>query len=225
MSHKPEHELWVVILNEFTDAGIDALSVAQSAHGSFDVRLVAGGCLCCVGQLDFGKQLREILRTLKPARLLIEPSGPDMRPTSWTNSPSTRRSGHWSSTAWSVWWTLSTRAGSCAPVSPENGRKSNPPTFCSCRSRTGNAVAQQAFHAIAAEQYPAKRYVGVCNGGDLRRRRLLSYSRAAGFFVSYEHQDASPPIVMEFSVAGLAGSETHTNQLGLWRSAGFCPVN
>jgi len=48
MSYKPEHELWVVILNEFTDAGIDALSVAQSAHGSFDVRhrasarLVAG---------------------------------------------------------------------------------------------------------------------------------------------------------------------------------------
>ena len=75
MSQKPEHELWVVILNEFTDAGIDALSVAESARGSFDVRLVAGGCLCCVGQLEFGKQLREILRTLKPTRLLIEPSG------------------------------------------------------------------------------------------------------------------------------------------------------
>jgi G3E family GTPase len=43
MSQKPEHELWVVILNEFTDAGIDALSVAESARGSFDVRLVAGG--------------------------------------------------------------------------------------------------------------------------------------------------------------------------------------
>jgi G3E family GTPase len=75
MSHKPEHELWVVVLNEFTEAGIDALSVAESAHGSFDVRLVAGGCLCCVGQLEFGKQLREILRMLKPTRLLIEPSG------------------------------------------------------------------------------------------------------------------------------------------------------
>jgi len=24
MSHKPEHELWVVVLNEFTEAGIDA---------------------------------------------------------------------------------------------------------------------------------------------------------------------------------------------------------
>src|ERR1700733_9105371 len=75
MSRKPESELWVVILNEFTDAGIDALSVAQAAHGNYDVRLVAGGCLCCVGEMEFGKQLRDILRSLKPARLLIEPSG------------------------------------------------------------------------------------------------------------------------------------------------------
>jgi ABC-type molybdenum transport system ATPase subunit/photorepair protein PhrA len=42
MAYKPESELWVVILNEFTDAGIDALSVAQSARGNYDVRLVAG---------------------------------------------------------------------------------------------------------------------------------------------------------------------------------------
>src|SRR6202789_4088549 len=75
MAQKPEEELWVVILNEFTDAGIDALAVAQSARGSYDVRLVAGGCLCCVGELEFGKQLRDILRRFKPVRLLIEPSG------------------------------------------------------------------------------------------------------------------------------------------------------
>src|SRR5438477_4110807 len=75
MAHKPPQELWAVILNEFTDAGIDALSVAQSAQGAFDVRLVAGGCLCCVGELEFAQQLRDILRRFKPACLLIEPSG------------------------------------------------------------------------------------------------------------------------------------------------------
>src|SRR5260221_12579676 len=74
MAHKPEEEMWVVILNEFTDAGIDALNVAQSSRGNYDVRLVAGGCLCCVGELEFGKQLRDILRNFKPARFLIEPS-------------------------------------------------------------------------------------------------------------------------------------------------------
>src|SRR6202050_5058936 len=75
MAHKPEAELWVVILNEFTDAGIDALSVAQVARGNYDVRLVAGGCLCCVGEFEFGKQLRDLLRNFKPAKVLIEPSG------------------------------------------------------------------------------------------------------------------------------------------------------
>src|ERR1700759_2300043 len=75
MAQKPENELWIVILNEFTDAGIDALSVAQSARGAYDVRLVAGGCLCCVGELEFEKQLRTLLRDFNPARLLIEPSG------------------------------------------------------------------------------------------------------------------------------------------------------
>src|SRR6202012_2867906 len=75
MAQKPENELWIVILNEFTDAGIDALNVAQSARGNYDVRLVAGGCLCCVGEFEFGKQLRDILRNFKPVRLLIEPSG------------------------------------------------------------------------------------------------------------------------------------------------------
>ena len=75
MAHKPAEELWVVILNEFTDAGIDALQVSQAARGNYDVRLVAGGCLCCTGELEFGKQLRDLLRNFKPARLLIEPSG------------------------------------------------------------------------------------------------------------------------------------------------------
>src|ERR1700749_2291847 len=75
MANKPAEGLWVVILNEFTDAGIDALPVAESSRGNYDVRLVAGGCLCCVGELEFGKQLRDLLRNFKPARLLIEPSG------------------------------------------------------------------------------------------------------------------------------------------------------
>jgi G3E family GTPase len=75
MANKPQAELWIVVLNEFTEAGIDALSVAQAARGDYDVRLVAGGCLCCVGELEFGKQLRDILRNFKPARLLVEPSG------------------------------------------------------------------------------------------------------------------------------------------------------
>src|ERR1700736_5255281 len=65
----------MVILNEFTEAGLNAVSVAEAARGRYDVRLVAGGCLFCVGELEFSKQLRDILRNFRPARLLVEPSG------------------------------------------------------------------------------------------------------------------------------------------------------
>jgi G3E family GTPase len=90
MAHKPTEELWIVILNEFTDAGIDALSVAQSARGNYDVRLVAGGCLCCVGELEFGKQLRDILRNFKS-----NPAVPDTRRTSSIRFRSTSRRRRW----------------------------------------------------------------------------------------------------------------------------------
>jgi G3E family GTPase len=75
MANKPPSENWIVILNEFTESGIDALTVAGSAQGLYDVRLVPGGCLCCAGELDFARQLRELTRVSRPDRLIIEPSG------------------------------------------------------------------------------------------------------------------------------------------------------
>lgn len=72
---KPPSENWVVLLNEFTDAGIDALTVASAATGPFDVRLVPGGCLCCAGEADFRRNLNELVTTARPDRILVEPSG------------------------------------------------------------------------------------------------------------------------------------------------------
>lgn len=72
---KPGAENWVVLLNEFTDAGIDALTVASAATGPFDVRLVPGGCLCCAGEADFRRNLNELVTTTRPDRILVEPSG------------------------------------------------------------------------------------------------------------------------------------------------------
>jgi G3E family GTPase len=217
MSHKPEHELWVVILNEFTDAGIDALSVSQSSRGSFDVRLVAGGCLCCVGQLEFGKQLREILRTLKPARLLIEPSG----------------AGHAAHivdelAAYEAQRALALDSVVCLVdaldasrifhnrATGEWSQIQSADVLLLSKPDLATPSDREAFHAIAAEQYPAKRYLGVCRDGILPPEAMLSYSRAAGFSLVNEDREAAPPIVKEFAVAGLTGSETQSNQLGLW---------
>jgi G3E family GTPase len=217
MSHKPDHELWVVILNEFTDAGIDALSVAESARGSFDVRLVAGGCLCCVGQLEFGKQLREILRTLKPTRLLIEPSGAghaadivDELAAYEAQRALVLDSVVCLVDALDASRILHTReAGEWSQIQSADVLLMSKPDLAAPEDR-------QAFHAIAAEQYPAKQYLGVCQGGILPPEAMLSYSRAAGFSLLNEDREASPPVLKEFTVAGLAGSEIQSNQLGLW---------
>ncbi len=75
MAQKPHGENWVVLLNEFTEAGIDALTVAAAARGRYDVRLVAGGCLCCTGEQDFRRNLRELLAAGGCDRLIVEPSG------------------------------------------------------------------------------------------------------------------------------------------------------
>jgi G3E family GTPase len=75
LAAKPHDENWVVLLNEFTEAGIDALTVASAARGRYDVRLVAGGCLCCTGEQDFRRNLRQVIDSGDADRLIVEPSG------------------------------------------------------------------------------------------------------------------------------------------------------
>ena len=75
LAAKPADEHWAVLLNEFTDAGIDALTVAAAARGPYDVRLIPGGCLCCAGEADFRRTLQELVAGPPPARIIVEPSG------------------------------------------------------------------------------------------------------------------------------------------------------
>lgn len=78
LADKPATEFWLVILNEFTDTGIDTLTLAAAAHGAYDVRMIPGGCLCCTGEEDFRRQMTGVLtqpESTWPMRILIEPSG------------------------------------------------------------------------------------------------------------------------------------------------------
>jgi G3E family GTPase len=75
LAAKEPAEHWVVLLNEYSDAGIDALTVAAAARGAYDVRLVPGGCLCCVGEADFRRNLQELVDHVRPAGIIVEPSG------------------------------------------------------------------------------------------------------------------------------------------------------
>jgi G3E family GTPase len=75
LAEKPLVENWVVLLNEYSEAGIDALTVAAAARGAYDVRLIPGGCLCCTGEDDFRRNLQRLVTEVRPARVLVEPSG------------------------------------------------------------------------------------------------------------------------------------------------------
>src|ERR1700722_6974416 len=204
MAQKPEEELWVVILNEFTDAGLDALSVAEAARGQYDVRLVAGGCLCCVGELEFGKQLRDILRNFKPARLLIEPSG----------------AGH----AADIVDTLALYEGQkglqldsvICLVDPRGAGRILDKRMSNEWSQIQSADAlllskpdlahekeRQDFGRIAVEQYPQKPYVGTCSHGELPQEALRKYERDARFSLAPNSAAVAAPLSSAFEIAGL----------------------
>lgn len=216
MSGKPAEEFWVVILNEFTDAGIDALSVAQSANGSYDVRLVAGGCLCCVGELEFGKQLRDILKSQKPTRLLIEPSGAGHAADIVDELALYEAQG--ALTLDSVICLVDALDAARILAHRESSEWSqiqSADVLLLSKADLAGPPERQAFADIAAVQYPTKAFVGDCTQGILPGEALQRYERSSGFSLIRNTAETSSTI-LEFPVNGLPGTETQLSQLGLW---------
>jgi G3E family GTPase len=217
MAHKPENELWMVILNEFTDAGLDAVSVAQAARGRYDVRLVAGGCLCCVGELEFSQQLRDILRNFKPARLLIEPSGAghaaDIVDT--LSIYETQQALQLDSVVCLV-DALDTHRILRLRSPHEWSQIQSADVLLLSKPDLAGEPEQRAFDDIAAAQYPAKRYLGRCRKGELPPEALETYDRSAAFTLLRDSSVTAPPSSAPFAIAGLVGREAQSQQLGLW---------
>ncbi|RZA26712.1 MAG: cobalamin biosynthesis protein CobW [Proteobacteria bacterium] len=71
---KPADERWAVLINEFGLVGIDAALLATADDG-IAIGEIAGGCLCCVNGAPFQIGLARLLRSARPDRLFIEPSG------------------------------------------------------------------------------------------------------------------------------------------------------
>lgn len=224
MAEKPEQELWVVILNEFTDAGLDALTVAQAARGEYDVRLIAGGCLCCVGELEFGRQLDQLLGQINPARLLIEPSG----------------AGHAGDivdelAAYETKYGLSLDSVVCL-IDPIDAlhlaaahQRSGDSTAWSqvqaadalllSKADIADGAARAAFDAIVAAQYPAKAFVGSSSQGAIPHAALGPFERGPSFSLlrpaTSAAGTAAAPTSVPFPIGGHAGIEHRTAQLGL----------
>lgn len=77
VAQKPAGEVWCCIVNEFGAVGIDAAAIESSAseHGDVVVKQIAGGCMCCVLSGPLSAAIAQIIRQVKPDRVLIEPSG------------------------------------------------------------------------------------------------------------------------------------------------------
>jgi len=77
LAQRPAGERWAVIVNDFGAIGLDgaALAPASRTAAGVSVREVAGGCVCCAATVPLRVALTDVLRQLRPDRLLIEPSG------------------------------------------------------------------------------------------------------------------------------------------------------
>src|SRR5208282_3002304 len=73
-----------------------------------------------------------------------------------------------------------------------------------------------AFAAIAAAQYPAKRYVAACEHGELPEATLGPFDRTPMFSLLPKNDPVTSSPAVSFSIGETSGSETHSQQLGLW---------
>jgi G3E family GTPase len=223
MANKPEQELWMVVLNEFTDAGLDALSVAESARGRYDVRLVAGGCLCCVGEMEFGKQLRDILRNFKPARLLIEPSGAghaadivDTLGQYESQQALTLDSVICLVDALDAGRILHARGAGDTRGANEWSQIQSADALLLSKPDLAGESERAAFEEIAAAQYPAKRYLGSCRRGEVPADAMQRFTRTPSFSLVQNLGFGAAPQSTAFAIGGVTGSETQSQQLGLY---------
>jgi G3E family GTPase len=67
-----DKEKIVVLVNEFGDVGIDGSLLKEQGGNVIEM---PSGCICCTLQADFRSQLLEIMLTIKPERVIIEPTG------------------------------------------------------------------------------------------------------------------------------------------------------
>lgn len=72
LSQKPENETWAVLVNEFGKVGIDG--AIYEAHG-VAVKEIPGGCMCCAAGAPLQVGINKLLKSARPDRLLIEPTG------------------------------------------------------------------------------------------------------------------------------------------------------
>ncbi|HHO53141.1 MAG TPA: GTP-binding protein [Deltaproteobacteria bacterium] len=70
--HRPPDGRWAVLINELGEVSIDGPILRD---GGLTVEEVQGGCICCSAGVALRAALVQLLRRVRPDRLLIEPTG------------------------------------------------------------------------------------------------------------------------------------------------------
>jgi G3E family GTPase len=180
---KPESERWVVILNEFTESGIDVLTVAGQARGEFDVRLVPDGCLCCASELDFTRTLRDLVRGPRPARLFVEPSGIG-HPAAIVEALLTHESHGAVRLESIVCLVEPSRIDAIAQgIGIARDQADVADVLVLSKSDLANDEQRAAFAALATDFYPPKRWVGEAARGVLPAEALAPPAPRAPFAI------------------------------------------
>ena len=66
------NEKTVVLVNEFGDVGIDGDLLGSQGGNVIEM---PSGCICCTLQADFRSQMLDISRSIRPERVIVEPTG------------------------------------------------------------------------------------------------------------------------------------------------------
>ncbi|MFO7858464.1 MAG: CobW family GTP-binding protein [Ectothiorhodospiraceae bacterium] len=74
LEQAPADERWAVLVNEFGEVAVDQAAVPADGGGAA-IRELPGGCLCCTLGAPLRATLVQLLRQVRPDRLLIEPTG------------------------------------------------------------------------------------------------------------------------------------------------------
>jgi len=75
ISQKPEDEKWAILVNEFGQIGLDAALLETQSNDGVNISEIAGGCICCAAKSQLRVSLNQLIRTIRPDRLIIEATG------------------------------------------------------------------------------------------------------------------------------------------------------
>ena len=75
LSRKSKNENWAILVNEFGEVAIDHTALNRVNEDNVTIREIPGGCMCCAMNIPMRSAITEILRRVRPDRLLIEPTG------------------------------------------------------------------------------------------------------------------------------------------------------